>query len=61
MKLITKNHYDAPSLFDEFFSPYPFGKSYQNGFMRTDISKEKVTMFLILIYRDIKRMILKYN
>lgn len=26
MKLITKNHYDAPSLFDEFFSPYPFGK-----------------------------------
>ena len=41
MKLITKNHYDAPSLFDEFFSPYPFGKSYQNGFMRTDISKRK--------------------
>ena len=35
MKLITKNHYDAPSLFDEFFSPY------QNGFMRTDISKRK--------------------
>ena len=41
MKLITKNHYDAPSLLDEFFSPYPFGKSYQNGFMRTDISKRK--------------------
>ena len=41
MKLLTKNRYDNPSFFDDFFSTYPFGKPYQSNMMRTNISKRK--------------------
>lgn len=42
MKLMTtKNRYNTTNLFDEFFSPFTFPKTYQTNFMRADISKRK--------------------
>lgn len=40
MKLTTKNYYDTPNFFDEFFTPFTT-HSYKNGFMRADVSKRK--------------------
>lgn len=38
MKLVTKKY---NNLFDDFFSPYTFGRTLNSSFMKTDISKRK--------------------